>query len=113
MKLSNTPDNKEKVIAVNKLGPKASLCDFTLNKFEHVNTDSEATELIVPAAQPTRCACISSAGWISIFTDVSRESAIVLVITGWIPVKENIVITSGVNAKSDHEGKIADSRKRI
>ena len=62
MKLSITPDKKEKIIAVNKLEPKASLCDSTLNKFEHVNTESDAIELIVPAAHPIRCACISSAG---------------------------------------------------
>ena len=53
-KLSNTPDDKEKITAVNKLGPKASLRDSTWNRFEHVNTESEATELIVPAAHPTR-----------------------------------------------------------
>ena len=54
MKLSNTPDDKEKITAVNKLGPKASLRDSTWNRFEHVNTESDATELIVPAAHPTR-----------------------------------------------------------
>ena len=54
MKLSNTPDDKEKISAVSKLGPKASLCDSTWNRFEQVNTESEAIELIVPAAHPTR-----------------------------------------------------------
>ena len=109
MKLSNKPDNKEKITAVNKLGPKASFRDSTWNKFEHVNTESDATELIVPDAHPTRCACISSAGWMSFCTDVSKDSAIVLVITGWIPMKENKVMISGVSARSDHEGKKAES----
>ena len=48
------PDDKEKITAVSKLGPKASLRDSTLNRFEHVNTESDAIELIVPAAHPTR-----------------------------------------------------------
>ena len=54
MKLSNTPDDKEKITAVNKLGPKASFRDSTWNKLEQVNIESDATELIVPAAHPTR-----------------------------------------------------------
>ena len=104
------PDDKEKINAVNKLKPKASLPDSTWNKFEHVNTESEATELIVPAAHPTRWACISNAGWISVCTFVSRDSANVLVITGWIPMKENTVMISGVSARSVHDGKNVESR---
>ena len=46
--------NKEKKTAVKKLEPKASLRASTWNRLEHGNTESDATELIVPAAQPTR-----------------------------------------------------------
>ena len=107
--LINKPAKNEKITAVNKLGPKASLLGSTWNKFEHVNTESDATEHIVPAAHPTRCACMSNAGWISIFEEVSKESTSVLVITGWIPMKENAVMISGVSARSVHDGKNVES----
>ena len=105
------PDDKEKITAVIKFGPKASLRESTWNKFEQVNTESDAIELIVPAAHPTRWACISIAGWILVFTVVSKDRAIVLVITGCIPMKENIVIVSGVSNSINHEGKNAVSSK--
>ncbi len=54
MMLSKIPDDNEKITAVNKFVPKASLPTSTLNKFEHVSKESDAIELIVPAAHPTR-----------------------------------------------------------
>ena len=92
--------------AVNKFGPNASCLDSTWNRFEHVKVESDATELIVPPAQPTRWACISKAGWISACTDDNKDNAIVLVMTGCIPMKENRVIIKGVSVKKDQAGNI-------
>ena len=70
-------------------------------RFEHVKTDSEVIELIVPPAQPTRCACIINAGWISVGNDVKNGKAIVLEIIGCIPINGKMVIINGVNINKD------------
>ena len=92
--------------AVNKFGPNASCLDSTWNRFEHVKVESDATELIVPPAQPTRWACISKAGWIAACPDDNKDNAIVLVMMGCIPMKENRVIIKGVSVKKDQAGNI-------
>ena len=106
MKLSNKPDDKENITAVNKFGPNASFIDSTWNRFEHVKIESDATELIVPPAQPTRWACIIKAGCISACPDDNKDNAIVLVMMGCIPMKENRVIIKGVSVKKDQAGNI-------
>ena len=106
MKLSKIPADKEKRIAVKKLLPNASFFDSTWNRFEHVKIESEATELIVPPAHPTRWACIINAGWISVCPEVNKDKAIVLVTIGCIPKKENKVITKGVTINKDQDGNI-------
>ena len=100
------PEDKEKATAVNKLVPNASCLGVTWNRFEHVKVDSEAIELIVPPAQPTRCACISNAGWISESKDVNKDNTIVLVTIGCIPMNESIVINKGVSINNDQDVKI-------
>ena len=100
------PEDKEKATAVNKLGPNASCLGSTWKRVEHVKVDSDAIELIVPPAQPIRCACISNAGWILNWTDDNMDNAIVLVTIGCIPINDNIVITKGVRIKKDQEGRI-------
>ena len=92
--------------AVNKFGPNASSLDSTWNRFEHVKIESDATELIVPPAQPTKWACISKAGWIAACPDDNKDNAIVLVMMGCIPMKENRVIIKGVSVKKDQAGNI-------
>jgi len=64
------------------LTPKQSFDDGTLNKVEHVITDSEVTELIVPVHQPIRWACIMSGPLILKLDVVKILRSIVLEITG-------------------------------
>jgi len=52
------PEDIAKKIAIKKFGPNASCFESIRKRFEQVKTDSDVIELIVPPAQPTRCACI-------------------------------------------------------
>ena len=69
-----------------------------------VKTDNEATELIVPAHHPIKCACTIKAKFKSKFFPVKTESKKVEEITGCIPIIETNAIDNGIKIKTNHSG---------
>ena len=90
--------------------PKHSFDDGILKRVEHVITESDATELIVPVHQPNKCACISKGAFISKFEVVKELSRIVLEITGWIPTNETMAMVVGIKISTADSGKSKNCR---
>jgi hypothetical protein len=75
-----------------------------LNRLAQVMADRDATELIVPAPQPIKCACINNAGCTSAFPLLKTDSRATLLITECTPTKDATIITKGVIIKAHQPG---------
>ena len=76
------PPANAKKTETKPLMPKHNFDEGTSNIDEHVITESDAIELIVPVHQPNRCACISRGLLSSYSVEVKILNKTVLEITG-------------------------------